>query len=71
MQTYQLSAEHAQALGIPPEYIEAAAGRGIDLQTLLKWVVTYGLPILAYLAKIWGIPLPPFPLPPVPPLPTT
>jgi hypothetical protein len=61
--------EHAIHLGISPDVIQAAAGSGIDLQTLLQWVMMYGLPIVMYLAKILGWNIPPIPLPPVPPLP--
>jgi hypothetical protein len=69
MKLNELTVEHATALGIPQSYIGAAAGSGIALSTLLSWVMTYGLPILTWLAKTLGWNLPPLPLPPAPPLP--
>lgn len=64
-----VSHETAVAMGVPHEVIHQASGSGIDLQTLLQWIMTYGLPIISYLAQIFGWKLPPFPLPPAPPLP--
>lgn len=58
------------ALGLEQKVLDAFKAAGVDLTTLLGWIVHYGLPVIAWIAHILGITLPPIPLPPAPPLPS-
>lgn len=58
--------EHLIFAGVPAEHVSAMEAKGIGLQTILQWLLIYGLPLLLQLLG-----LKPAPLPPAPPLPIT
>jgi hypothetical protein len=62
--------EHALHLGVPEEAIEEATKGGIPIAVLMQLIVTYGLPaVMLLLSQLFGVKLPPLPVPPAPPLP--